>query len=326
MKSPKFYLKRVYREAIAVARSGRDWRHLEANLPETLKVELTNICNANCIFCGYQYETRPKGVMPDALYRRVISEYREMGGTRLSFTPVVGEPLVDPNFVSRVREAKALGFSHIATYTNGILLCRHDLKALLTSGMTHIIVSVAPLERARFERLLRNKQYDQLLEGLQGLLLTNQELGRPVDIELSFRSDVPLKKVLQMEDYQRRIRPYLDDEKRQVSILFQGYDNWGGMIKQEDLLPGMELASVPRFKSRPCSRTFTAMVMWDGRVRACSCRFSNLDQEDGLLIGDLKEASLKEIWFGQRVKRLRQSFVEKRPPITCQNCTMYNPV
>jgi MoaA/NifB/PqqE/SkfB family radical SAM enzyme len=264
--------------------------------------------------------------MPDDLYTRVLKEYQEMGGRNISFAPVVGEPLIDPNFIDRIKKAKSMGFKSIYACTNGILLYRYDAEELLMSGIDRLIISTPPFDRERFEKLCRSREYEKLLEGLEKLLLVNQKLGKPVRIEISFRSDIPLKDVLRTNDYQKYIKPYIDDERREISILVKGYDNWGGMIKQKDLLGEMELASIPRYKFRPCSRMFSCMIMWDGRVRACSCRFSNFDKEDELLIGDLNDRDLNAIWFGDKIRQLRRNFIENTLCVTCRNCAMYNPV
>ncbi len=307
-------------------KSLKDWQYLENVPPRTLKIELTNICNANCVFCGYQYENRKKGIMSQELYLRVLKEYRGMGGENISFTSIVGEPFIDTNIIDRIRKAKEFGFKDIYTYTNGILLYRYDIKALLRSGINHLIISTSPFEKGKFERLYRNRDYDKLLEGLQKVLMINQQIGRPVKVEIAFRSDISLRKALLLNDYQKFIRPYINDERKEISILVKGYDNWSGMIKHKDLFGEMELASIPKYKLHPCSRTFSCMVMWDGYVRGCSCRFSNFDDEDNLIIGNLKDIDLKNIWFGDKVKQLRRSFVNNKLCITCRNCTMYTPV
>src|SRR5438876_4286908 len=37
-----------------------------------VSIETTNICNANCIFCAFQYQKRPTGVMSIELFRKII--------------------------------------------------------------------------------------------------------------------------------------------------------------------------------------------------------------------------------------------------------------
>src|ERR1700704_696229 len=60
-----------------------------------VSIETTNICNANCVFCAYQYQTRPTGIMSVELFRKIIDEYSELGGGELGLTPTVGDPLID---------------------------------------------------------------------------------------------------------------------------------------------------------------------------------------------------------------------------------------
>ena len=38
--------------------------------PFELHLELTNLCNANCIFCPYQFQERPTGFMSDEVFER----------------------------------------------------------------------------------------------------------------------------------------------------------------------------------------------------------------------------------------------------------------
>jgi len=292
--------------------------------PRSLKVELTNICNADCIFCGYQYETRAKGVMPDALFDSALSQYREMGGDAIHFTPVVGEPLVDKKFVDRVALARAAGFATVTTYTNGILLEDHDLERLLELRPTNLRISTSGFDADEYQRIFRNKQYPKLLRGLSRLLAANQRLPQPVDIRIELRSDKPLDQIFRQPDYREHIQPYLHDEHRQVAYLFD-YDNWGGMIGSDDLIGVMRLAKVPKVKNAPCFRTYSCMVMWDGRVRACSCRFSFKDPIDGLLVGNLNDKSLREIWDDGPVRALRNSFVDGTIPNVCRSCAWYVP-
>ena len=67
-----------------------------------LYIETTKICNANCIFCAYQYQKRDKVAMDDLLFKKLIDEYVELGGGNLGLTPTVGDPLVDKNIINKI--------------------------------------------------------------------------------------------------------------------------------------------------------------------------------------------------------------------------------
>ena len=103
--------------------------------------------------------------------------------------------------------------------------------------------------------------------------------------------------------------------------------SWGGQIRQRDLLPGMQLIPCSRLRRRPCKWTFVPMVSWDGKVRACACRFRGTEQSDGdeLLVGDMKQESLSDIWLGPRPRELRRRFTRGDIPQVCADCAAYFP-
>jgi len=301
----------------------RGWERFEKLPPNVLKVESTNICNADCIFCAYQYEDRPKSFMPDELYTKSLEEYAALGGRRLSYVPIVGEPLIDRKFIVKVKEAKRCGMADIYTYTNGLLLHKFDTDELLSSGLNLLIISSAPFDEDMYVKLYRNKGYKRLLTNLRALLQRNIELGRPVAIKFHLRSAVDERTALSLPDYVTHIKPYIN-EATDVGVMLS-YDSWGGLIKQEDLFGEMQLAPPPSDKSIPCLHTFTLTVLSDGRVRACGCRFNNEAIDDPLVIGDATTQTLGEIWHSQTLKQLRRRFTTGELPSLCQKCSAYAP-
>jgi molybdenum cofactor biosynthesis enzyme MoaA len=330
------YAKRMVEDVRAVLHTGRDWTFREQLPPATLYIETTNICNADCIFCAYQYQGafRPgKGAISDELFEKALANYAEISPVpeerRVNFTPLVGEPLVDPKIIHRVGRAKSLG-GHVTFFSNGILLNRVDVNALLATKVDRIFISTAPFERESHEKLYRTHgKYDDLLAGVQKLLDARNQQNSPTGVSLMFRSHIPLKKIKELPDFQKFILPKLrPDEVENLYAQVRGFDSWGGQIHKEDLLPGMSLAQAPRFKHRPCLWTFNLMVMYDGLVRACSCRFTGTERvgTDGLLVGDLKKQTLAEIWRGDAIKALHRSFEQSKLHDVCRSCTMYRPV
>jgi MoaA/NifB/PqqE/SkfB family radical SAM enzyme len=329
------YAKRLVEDARSVFHSRKDWTFREQRPPKTLFLETTNICNADCIFCAYQHQSsfRPgKGTMTDELFEKALSDYAAMTRPEerdINFTPLVGEPLVDPKIIQRVGRAKAIG-ADVLFFTNGILLNRIDVKALLATKVDRIYISTAPFDRESHERLYRtNGKYSDLLAGVQKLLDARNDSQAPTRVNLMFRSHIPLKQIIRSEDFQKCILPRL--RKQEVENLYaqvKGFDSWGGQIRQSDLLPGMSLAQPPSLKRRPCVWTFNLMVMYDGLVRACSCRFTGTERvgSDGLLVGDLRKESLADIWKGDAIRSLHRSFEQNKLHDVCRNCTMYRSV
>lgn len=153
-----------------------------------LSIETTNICNANCVFCAYQYQERTKGIMPMELFKKVIDEYANSGGCSLGLTPTVGDPLVDPKLLERISYARAHPeITRIGMYTNMILLKRFTTEALVESGLTHLIVSTSGFDEAMYERIYRSKQYGTVFFNIKDFAEANNRAGKPVDFRVEMR-------------------------------------------------------------------------------------------------------------------------------------------
>jgi len=321
----------VFTDLHSLLRTGKSWEHRARQTPTELVIETTNVCNANCVFCAYQYQERfreGKGVMRDEIFDKALSDYAAMEGAIINFTPLVGDPLVDPKIINRIQRAKESGF-RVFFYTNGILFNKIDLEAFLETGVDQVMISTSPFDRESHEQLYRTRKYDDLRDGVHRLLKLREERGYDVEINVTFRAQIPLDDVLAKADFRDYILPYLTKKEIDgIDALVRRYDTWGGLIRPEDMIGDMQLSRAPKLKFRPCQWTFVLMVMYDGMVRACSCRFTGQeasDQDDGLLVGDLREESLEEIWHGERLRELRRSFPAKSLPDVCRSCTMYRP-
>jgi len=172
-----------------------------------------------------------------------------------------------------------------------------------------------------------DEQYEDMIKGVEGLLVLRNALHAPMRLTIQFRSHIPQRELLEMSDYREKIYPLLSDsEKKNVYVQIKRLRHLGGQIRKENLPGIMNVAYPPRIKRRPCIWTFSPMVLWDGHVRACSCSFTaseKRDGHDGLLIGHILEESLAAIWKGERLRVLRAQFPKGDLPATCRACTQY---
>ena len=310
-----------------LSRAFRPWKRLEAK-PQCLFIEPTNICNSNCIFCAYQFQDRlrrGRGFMSPELYKKALDGYERLGGHKwLYICSLVGEPLLDPGIIEKIYRAKQRGF-FVTIFTNGIMLNKVDAARLLKSGIDEIVVSTAPFDEKSYISLCRNKSYKDVLEGTARLLKERNLSDSRCIISIAFRSHISFKKIIDLPDYKNLILPLLrDNEKRSVyeCSRIKDFDNWGGQIRKKDLIGIMDLARPPLFKFRPCIRTFSVVVWYDGKVRGCDCRFADTERDE-LYLGDLNKDPLEGIWRGKPMKDLRRKFSQGRLPKVCRSCTMY---
>lgn len=291
--------------------------------PPALAIETINACNANCIFCGYQYQERPKKVMKEETFRKSVDDYVALGGGNLAIAVVVGDPLLDPNFIERVQYARRFPeIAEIATTTNLLHLQKTGTERLLTSGITTVCISTTGFDPKMYERLFRSKRYDEMKANLLDLLRTNRKIGRPVKIIVSLRIDKPSEEVFRYPGFEEVLQ--LADRVDSNSY----FDSWSGRIKSEDLTGNMKIRPQSFFfmkKRAPCSQLYTGIgVLVDGTVTACACRDLNGDSD--LVLGNINRSSLALLWDSPHLNTLRKDWFEKRKlPNICVDCTHYNP-
>jgi|TARA_E500000331_G_scaffold209416_1_gene200769 MoaA/NifB/PqqE/SkfB family radical SAM enzyme len=304
----------------------KKWQEAYLYPPDRLAVHVTNICNANCTFCAYQYLTDKKALLKEEHFIKTIDQYQDMGGSFVDFTPLVGDLLVDPkifdklNYVTNKEYFKTVRF-----YTNGILLGKKDYpKRLLEARPTNVTFSVPGFEEGLYQRVYRTKTYKRMLKGVHEFVRINKESGSPIKVNFSVKPDSPAEESVYTEDYKKFIEPYIDED----SIIFvTDLDNWGGSIKQEDLTGNMKLApAIPiGKKNKPCYYTFFLALMVDGHIRLCGCRYNNGTEYDELVVGHVDDNSLLEIWQSDKAQETRANFLKGKLASVCQTCSHYAP-
>ena len=285
--------------------------------PFELHLELTNLCNANCVFCPYQFQTRKVEFMSDEVFHKAVGDFVGIGGGSVGLTPIVGDALIDPKFLDRVRYLRALPqVDRIWLTTNCILLDRFDIDAVLQSGITALNVSTAGFDEAMYERVYRNASYRRMRRNVTQLVERNAALGSPVAIAIALRPDRTLDEVMKHPDFQPILayKPALD--------FTWSFTSANGRITR-DILPASMKLRVVHSRSEACASTYNGpIVLPDGTVMGCSC-VAAMDAVKDLGIGNILQSSLLNLWTGTAMKGLRSSFKQGGLNQTCAGCDMY---
>ena len=194
-----------------------------------------------------------------------------------------------------------------------------DAKQLLTSGVNAIAISMGGLDRESYRKVFRVDHFDDVYKGIVRLCQANKDLGRPATISISLRTYKPMDEVMKEPAYK-------EISKLVNAVNYQyNFDSWSGKIKQSDLLGLMKLKeSEP--KSEPCSMFYAdgPTVLWNGDVTVCGCR--DFDGNSELILGNIMENSLVDLWRGEKLEKLRKDFGRGEVPDICKDCSHYNSV
>lgn len=287
--------------------------------PLILQIETINVCNAACIFCPYPGMKRKKGVMDLALFTKIVQDYEVMGGGAVSFTPVVGDALLDPHLLERLKLLEEFtAINQVTLTTNGIALDRYsdaEVKYLLKE-LFCIQVSIGGLDRNSYESQYGVDRFLETQQAMERLMQLRNEIEHPAHLTFAFRTD----------DWRftRRFRKELSSYRSRgvyISHIWN-YDNYSGVVSN-DVHPQLAVKANPASKRLPCAFPSIHMaVCWDGTITACGC----VDFEgDKLLIGHAYKDSLAEVWSGRRHDGILDSFSKGNLAPICRECSAYTP-
>ena len=296
---------------------------------DRLYFEVSNICNGKCIFCAYDDISKnpqhKKGIMDFKIFKKAVDDAIRMGVENISLTPTIGDPLVDKGIFEKIRYVKnKKEIKYLYFYTNGILLNKNEnYKKIVDSGINEIDVSTAGFNEENWIKIFGVTSYKSHLYGLSNLLKYAKGEKSTIKININLRTNLNPINIYFQNDFKKYILPYITNK---VNITYMySYDNWGGKIQKHDLLPNMVLRREYTFKKIPCKRLFDAAILFDGSVRLCACRAIDTEFDD-LVIGNIKNDSLDDIFYGETAQSIRKNFLNGNYPDTCEKCSAYSPL
>ncbi len=283
------------------------------NCTMSLKIESINICNSNCIFCAYRKMTRKKTILDFDLFKRLVPTLSKTGIKLVNFSPIVGEVLLDPFFIERIRLFQ-LEKLRVFIFTNIFCLNKYtnDTLCEMVNTLESIIISIAPNEAAHAV-LFRKGRYDAILDGLERL----SKIDNPTKCKLILQvRSAPGDNV-----FGSKFKKIIECGKFNLEVQNYKYRNWGGAIEN---IVGQEnnvVRSNDIVKAMPCKIAQRGVVYSSGEVGFCPCS----DYNGTMKIGDLRKSTFKEIMQSSARREILQGFFSNTLPQHCQKCTHYIP-
>ena len=281
--------------------------------PLLLHLETVNICNLKCIICPYDQMSRAKETMSTDLFRKVVSDYVEMGGGDVALTPSVGDVLLDKKLVERVRYLKGLpGIRDLGFVTNAgnaAVFSDAELETIV-NACRRINISIYGLDEVETAAMTRRSgRYGTILAQAKRMVEANH--GEAV-IVFAFR--------LLKERAQERAEAWMLEHFGRIFPhgVLTTFGNWAGAMDTSVQLPFSGQwadQSVGGHGDGPCAYpVMNLKVSVNGDVKFCSCIDYDSNAEN--IVGNAWNASLSDIYNGSTAKRLW-----RRGLSICDGCT-----
>jgi radical SAM protein with 4Fe4S-binding SPASM domain len=297
---------------------------LPLNLPISLMIDPSNLCNFKCTFCPTGEKSllgkykRPKGMMSFRLFKKILNDVdslkkKSSGKIKSLLLYKDGEPLLNRELPEMIALAKELNTAdNILVTTNASLLDEEYSTRLLNSGLDGLRVSVQSLKKESFANVTRTKlDYEKIKNNVKNFFEIKKKLKKKTEVTISyvdaenFNKDIKDAFVKEYSNFSDRvvISPVMNWTRSEVH-------DWTNGIGREEENLDQEMIVCPD----PFSRL---SVNFDGSVSVCC-----VDWSHGTVIGDLNNETLEEVWNGERLKEFRLIHLDgRRDKIgPCKNC------
>lgn len=255
--------------------------------PRMFGIEITNHCNLKCAICDRSAMSREKKLMEWSLFERICTDAIEFGVPQIGLG-WFGESMLHPQLPEMIAFAKRNGAKSVAFTTNGTLLTEENTRNCLEAGLDRIEVSIDGATRSTFESVRVGASYDEVVANVHTLLRIRDELKAPTKVQLNF---VCTTQTI------NELRPF--------------YRKWRNLVDGFFFIPFMGYAGVQNMSPMPPpSHRTKCYMLWymlissvDGRAGVC-CQG---DPDINLEVGDLRTQTLKEVWNGPGIHRVRRT-------------------
>jgi len=269
-------------------------------IPLNVDIELSSVCNLKCPFCPLSdpsFKRNKNKYFQVYQLGKIIIEADRMRIPSLKFN-WMGEPTLHPFFNEIMEYAASFNFYDLLINTNG------NYKAEINKGLmyaTKVMFSVDSVHEATYNKMRPGGNRDKVIFNIGALLKAGHK-------------NIVARRVIttdnQDEDFESAIAAIFGSS---VSVSEHYVFDRNSSYKYQTKY-------IENLKRKYCGYPSQRLVIdTDLNVFPCCA-----DYNKNMLLGNIKEKSLMEIWRSQRLRVIRaQLRKRKMPSKSCVNCTSW---
>ena len=270
---------------------------------QTIFIELTNICNFNCIYCPYYQDKKEKGFIKLELINKIVKDLEKIEFIEIVTLSALGEAILHPNIFEICKHLKSNKYKLFLS-TNGSRLNSNHLDL----DIDIMRISLETLTSEAFNLRNADCSFEEYINNIKDFLkIWNGKYKIFISIMLNDKSD--------LFDYNSFLNSGNENDAKLVNDFFKEiFPNFH--ILEKDIKPGKVIEIVPNLQLHFRQIEYSNFIdyepditieeldsqiecrlyrnhiniSYDGIVRSCC-----MDVNHELVIGNIKEQSLKEI-------------------------------
>lgn len=317
----------------------------QAPYPIDTQFCLTSKCNLSCVICWRNADWFSETDLVSSSLERTMSRFKKLFPLlntlqRLNLTGS-GEPILDPALFNILEITKNYKMLRVELNTNGLLLSKDIGEKLIDLNLGYIDFHIDSPEENTYLYLMRGGNFKEVLKNLDNLVklraikqtktptigivmvVVKDNIKQIKDmVSLASNIGVDLIKVQYAQIYrkeiidwsifyhQKRLKEELKYAKEKANklglIFYDGISN--SLIKKR-----FEFLTNFFKKEIYCNYPWNSCtILNNGNVHPCCMT--------GPKIGNLDNEDFDKIWNGEKVKKIRTLFLERKIPEKCKSC------
>ena len=278
-------------------------------IPKTseVRIEVSTVCNAACVFCPHKDMTRKKCIMSFEDFKfyleKVLDENENI--KEITFSGF-GEIFLDRNILKKIEYAAVKGLV-IHLLTNGFYLTQDKIDKIYEIGIKDIRISLHTADAKNYNKImgyyfLGDSSYSLIRSSLSYLMRR-----KPKNTDIIVTADI-------VEENKDDVEDLIKAFKDECYLEIWKPHNW---VYGKKYREGKD-------ELKTCGRPFNGPIEIQNNGDVVMCCF---DYDGRMVLGNLKEQSLKEIYLGSVFKQIlkhHKAGTCEGSELICSGCDQLN--
>lgn len=277
--------------------------------PELISIETSSICNLSCSHCPpqlkeFKEQTRKHSHIDFDIFNKLMDEIDNFGIRNIALHKD-GEPLLHPKIISILERLKKTLPHVVYLTTNGQFLSSEIIDAIIKNRVDVINFSIGASSE-EFYKKVRGKGFPKTIQNIHNFLdaVSNSSLKPRIFVQI-----IDLPEFPEMKTEIKAFKKYW--KKFNVEVAVWKKLTWNVFDEKKKLS-----------YRYPCYSLWHSFnINSNGLVTACC-----MDWKQELIIGNVNEKSVQEIWTNKKLSDLRCKHLngEEQSIDACRNCNYWN--
>lgn len=287
---------------------------LTADFPSQVIVDVTEVCNLECIHCPHTefkkskyYATR---YLDPALNAKIVDEVRECGAGKAQYIRYSseGEPLIHPKGYDMIEYAARKSGVFVTLTTNGTIMNEKRTRRLLDSGVHMIDISIDAMTAETYAKVRVKGDLNVTRANVLNLIAWIRQSGSPTKVVVSFIEQP------QNSHEAEAFKCYWTEQGADSVVVRRLHSAAGAVIDVAKIMRAEQAAE----GRRPCVYPWERIVLNPrGYLAYCPA-----DWTHGSTIADYRETTVGETWRSDFYRKLRQAHIgnDYESHVFCGQC------